>query len=420
VTIPFHPYADIFPMMTPQEQMGLADDIRAHGLRNKIVVHEGAILDGRNRYQACLMAGVDPAFVEFDDSGADALNFVMSLNMHRRHLTDGERATAAAKLANIRFGDNQHTLGSANLQTHAISQSEAAKSFDVSTRLVASAAKVLKEGAPELVAAMERGEVKVSAAADLSKLPVEKQPEIVTAGPAAVVEAAKTIRETPKEIAQAEPVDCEGDNDEVVDLLGDLDFDGLVKRWQIDRMPRGKALALSNMIYHRAYKDREREAARWIWQYRQGVALSHPATHDDGCGVKLVKDPKAEAAIRAIARKVNANGRSKKDILWSDLCTALEKTDLMGNYLGRLSVIAFCYWAIVQKAPTAGAEPFFDEIAKGPSRHLQDARYVAATALFNGRDRLSPNDMAETILRGWINYRTGIGRPRKRAHVRAV
>ena len=111
MTVPFHPHADIFPMMTPQEQMGLADDIRAHGLRNKIVVHEGAILDGRNRYQACLMAGVDPAFDEFDDSGADALNFVMSLNMHRRHLTDGERATAAAKLANIRFGDHQHTFG---------------------------------------------------------------------------------------------------------------------------------------------------------------------------------------------------------------------------------------------------------------------------------------------------------------------
>jgi hypothetical protein len=457
VTIPFHPYADIFPMMTPQEQMGLADDIRAHGLRNKIVMHEGAILDGRNRYQACLMAGVDPAFVEFDDSGADALNFVMSLNMHRRHLTDGERATAAAKLANIRFGDNQHTLGSANLQTHAISQSDAAKRFDVSTRSVASASKVLKEGAPELVAAMERGEVKVSAAADLSKLPVEKQQEIVAEGPEAVKEAAKAIRETPTLVDSwdtvsaklnaklepgAETGDDEGLSDAETESDGDAEADRInaevaeedrhsesqkiAEKLRLDQMPRAEAIALSTMIYHRAIKDREHEAARWVWQYRQGVALSYPAPPEGR--VKPIKDPKAEAAIRAVAREVNANGRQwthrvrfddggeivEQKVRPTDLYRALEKTDLMGQNLGRLSVVAFCYWAIVQKAPAAEVGPFFDEIAKGPSHHLQDARGVVANALYRGSSApLTPNDMAEIILRGWIDYRTGVVKKRK-------
>ena len=112
MTVPFHPHADIFPMMTLRKSRWAWPTTSGRtACATKIVVHEGAILDDRNRYQACLMAGVDPAFDEFDDSGADALNFVMSLNMHRRHLTDGERATAAAKLANIRFGDHQHTFG---------------------------------------------------------------------------------------------------------------------------------------------------------------------------------------------------------------------------------------------------------------------------------------------------------------------
>jgi hypothetical protein len=67
-----------------------------------ITLHEGKILDGRNRHRACEIAGVFPAFVEY--IGADPLGFVVSHNLHRRHLTESQRGMVAAKLANLEDG----------------------------------------------------------------------------------------------------------------------------------------------------------------------------------------------------------------------------------------------------------------------------------------------------------------------------
>lgn len=66
----------------------------------------------------------------------------------------------AAKLANLHIGRQQ-----SNAQICAISQPDAAVMLNVSRRSVQTARKVLDDGAPELIASVERGEVKVSAAA---------------------------------------------------------------------------------------------------------------------------------------------------------------------------------------------------------------------------------------------------------------
>ena len=206
MTIEFHEVANIFPMMSATEFESLKADIKHNGLFEPIWQHEGKIIDGRNRYQACVETGVTPHFREWDGIGS-LTAFVVSLNLHRRHLTESQRGMVAAKLANIELGQNQHFLGSANLRTHQISQAEAAELLNVSERTVTAAAKVKDEGALELVRAVESGAASVSAAAQVATLPVEEQREIVAQGEAEILKAAKEIRAKKTEARRVERIE---------------------------------------------------------------------------------------------------------------------------------------------------------------------------------------------------------------------
>src|SRR5262249_12260702 len=96
----FHAFSELFPLMDETALEKLTDDIRKHGLREAIVQHEGQILDGRNRYLACQRAGIEPEYRVF--KGADPIEYVVSANLHRRHLNESQRAMVAEKLANRR------------------------------------------------------------------------------------------------------------------------------------------------------------------------------------------------------------------------------------------------------------------------------------------------------------------------------
>jgi ParB-like chromosome segregation protein Spo0J len=88
----FHPIAEMFPLMEGGEFAALVEDIRAHGLHESIVLYEGMILDGRNRDRACRQAGVKPHYREMlFGSHAEAVAYVISANIHRRHLTAEQR-----------------------------------------------------------------------------------------------------------------------------------------------------------------------------------------------------------------------------------------------------------------------------------------------------------------------------------------
>lgn len=90
-----HPYADKFPMLPQAELEELAQSIRESGLRQPIVVTvDGLILDGRNRFQACRMAGIEPETVVYE--GSDLAEYVLDANITRRNMTTGQRAMATA------------------------------------------------------------------------------------------------------------------------------------------------------------------------------------------------------------------------------------------------------------------------------------------------------------------------------------
>jgi len=91
----FHGISKLFPLMPDAELKQLAQDIQAHGLQEPIWLHEGKILDGRNRWRACILAGVEPLTRNY--AGTDPATFVLSLNVHRRHLTPSQKAAVAVE-----------------------------------------------------------------------------------------------------------------------------------------------------------------------------------------------------------------------------------------------------------------------------------------------------------------------------------
>ena len=91
-----HPFATRFPMMEEGGEQGkaafegLKTSIAREGIYQPIVLYEGMILDGRNRYKAAIEVGYkfkDTDFTEFKGTPAQAKSFVSTTNIHRRHLT---------------------------------------------------------------------------------------------------------------------------------------------------------------------------------------------------------------------------------------------------------------------------------------------------------------------------------------------
>src|SRR5579862_6696264 len=90
--LPVHPFAQKFPSLPDDELKELADDICANGLREPVVTWSGQIIDGRNRLAACKLADVPPEVRQFEGTEAEAIGYIVSANLHRRHLTPRERA----------------------------------------------------------------------------------------------------------------------------------------------------------------------------------------------------------------------------------------------------------------------------------------------------------------------------------------
>lgn len=94
---PLHPVCNIFPPLDERELNELAEDIKANGLLDPVILYDDKILDGRNRQEACRRAGVPLRTIEWVDPGCGPTAWVVARNLKRRHLTTQERAYAANK-----------------------------------------------------------------------------------------------------------------------------------------------------------------------------------------------------------------------------------------------------------------------------------------------------------------------------------
>lgn len=200
-----HPVANIFPMMTVEEFESLKEDIQRHGQREPVVFWCDQLIDGRNRMLACQELSIGPHECELD-ADDDPVAYVVSHNLHRRHLSTSQRAMVAAKLATLRKGEAGNGRVGPSIDGPT-STAQAAKTLKVGTKTVERAKQIQATGTDELIAAVERDEISVSAGAEIAEMPVEDQKAVLLEGPeftrAVVAEKRKDRKDAKAEVQAA-------------------------------------------------------------------------------------------------------------------------------------------------------------------------------------------------------------------------
>lgn len=188
-----HPLCALFPRMSGAEYEALKEDIRVNGLRHPIITHNGMILDGGNRYQACMDLGIKPMMTEY--TGGNLVTYVLSANFFRRHLSPGQQAAIVASAqdwakANTKGGDRKSDQ-SATLHFDSVEKRAAESGASIRTQKMAD--KVAK-ASPDLAKQVAHGEISLPAAVKQ----VSGKPEKKTFAP-----------ELPPEIADCSPDEYE-------------------------------------------------------------------------------------------------------------------------------------------------------------------------------------------------------------------
>jgi len=171
----YHKLANLFPLIQGDEFDGLKNDILNNGLNHPIIMYQGKILDGRNRYRACTESGVEPIYENY--TGDKPLEYVISLNLFRRHLNETQRAMIGASITTLNHGGNRKNQD-ANLRDE-ITIEQASEKLNISKRSIDTARKVRKNAIPKLIEIVEQGLITISFASSLSELSKIEQKSIV-------------------------------------------------------------------------------------------------------------------------------------------------------------------------------------------------------------------------------------------------
>jgi len=217
----FHPAAAIFDLLEDEALDSLAESIREHGLKQKIKILDGQIIDGRNRYRACLLAGVTPAYDEISlVNGELPADYVYAVNDKRRHLDHDarslagsryktqaayeakERQKAALAKGNKTQGKKSTIVAPEPQSSPGRARDVAGAKFGVGGKSIDAAEHVLTKGTAKLHEALKRKTISLKTAARLAKCPKKVQDEALAQGPkaikAAIEKHAPTINETAK------------------------------------------------------------------------------------------------------------------------------------------------------------------------------------------------------------------------------
>ena len=112
-----HRLALLVPPMNEDEYKSLKEDIDKNGQRFPITLWDNFILDGIHRQRACDELGINVQTESWNGTEEESVRFILSANLHRRHLSTGQRAMIANELAQqVAGGDRKSENHSANSQ----------------------------------------------------------------------------------------------------------------------------------------------------------------------------------------------------------------------------------------------------------------------------------------------------------------
>ncbi len=235
----------LLPTFAPTPVKHRIEDIRKNGQQVPIELFGGKIIDGRRRFKACGIAGVQPKFRDVSAVVTDPITYVMSLNLHRRHLAISQLAMVAAKVREIYErqakermkeggGDKKSTTAKSGMSPAAYpiegkrgaTRDIVGATVGVTGTTVDKATKVLKQAVPEVIEAVEQGRMTVTVAARLAEKPEDEQRE-VAAKPNAKATAPKPEESEPEPDAEPESELGRKNLGKGVDCLGDIFRGGL-------------------------------------------------------------------------------------------------------------------------------------------------------------------------------------------------
>lgn len=173
------------PDMADADFAALRESIRTLGQLVPIVLHRGEVIDGRKRLAACRALGIEPQTITLADE-ADPAENAIALNLLRQHYSPSQRAAFVSTLATLTKADAsrmRHALATDNCPLQSDrppTVAEAGAMAGVSGKAVARAKRVRRDGALEVIAAVERGDLTLHAAeAIIDSVPKGEQPAVV-------------------------------------------------------------------------------------------------------------------------------------------------------------------------------------------------------------------------------------------------
>jgi hypothetical protein len=299
----FHPLSNIFPLMSDAEINDLGEDMLEHGQREPIWLYENKILDGRNRYTACLLKDIEPRFSEY--RGPDPIGFVVSMNLYRRQLSTSQRGISGAKIAKLR--DGQRKSASPNGEGVAITQADAASTLNVSKRTIERGRIVIEEGAPELLDAVEQGNVPISAAAEYAKqtAPAEQAEQIAAHGsPAAAVKASKlTSKSPPADLIKADRAASHSTAKAKLDDVAESELVDALRTVRDLDIPRASAIASIATHSQKSFPKLISDVEDFMAGLKAEWINVHAPSHDE-----IAESAKTEAIFKAIQTIEGASG----------------------------------------------------------------------------------------------------------------